>query len=51
MFVHLVLVKLKPGVTRDDPRVAKWEAAFKKLEHQCSGIVRFEYFRPASAAC
>ena len=43
MFVHLVLIKLKPGVTRDDPRVGKWEAAFKKLEHQCSGIVRFEY--------
>jgi len=43
MFVHLVLVKLSPGVARDDPRVTKWEAAFKKLEHQCSGIVRFEY--------
>jgi len=43
MFVHLVLVKLSPGVARDDPRVAKWVAAFKKLEHQCSGIVRFEY--------
>ena len=43
MFVHLVLVKLKPGVTRDDPRVAVWEAKFKELEHKCPGIVRFEY--------
>ena len=29
MFVHLVLIKLKPGVTRDDPRVQAWEAGFK----------------------
>ena len=43
MFVHLVLIKLKPGVTRADPRVPAWEARFKALQHQCKGIVRFEY--------
>ena len=43
MFVHLVLIKLKPGVTRDDPRVSAWEAKFKGLEDKCRGIVRFEY--------
>ncbi len=43
MFVHLVLIKLKPGVTRTDPRVRAWETKFVALEHQCSGIVRFEH--------
>ena len=43
MFVHLVLIKLKPGVTRADPRVPAWEAMFAALEHKCTGIVRFEY--------
>src|SRR5207237_4549930 len=43
MFVHLVLIKLKPGVARDDPRVRAWEAGFKALPEHCSGIVRFEY--------
>jgi hypothetical protein len=43
MFVHLVLIKLKPGVTRADPRVAAWEAKFRALPAQCPGIVRFEY--------
>jgi hypothetical protein len=42
MFVHLVLIKLKPGVTRADPRVPAWEAKFAALEHKCTGIVRFE---------
>jgi hypothetical protein len=42
MFVHLVLVKLKPGVARSDPRVNAWEALFKALPPHCSGIVRFE---------
>ena len=42
MFVHLVLIKLKPGVTRADPRVPAWQAKFAALEHKCSGIVRFE---------
>ena len=36
------LIKLKPGVTRADPRVPAWEAKFATLEHQCAGIVRFE---------
>jgi hypothetical protein len=43
VFAHLVLIKLKPGVTRADPRVPAWEAKFTALEHQCTGIVRFEY--------
>ena len=43
MFVHLVLIKLKPGVTRADPRVPAWQAKFAALEHKCPGIVRFEH--------
>ena len=43
MFVHLVLIKLKPGVARDDPRVPAWEAKVRSLEGKCPGIVRFEY--------
>ena len=43
MFVHLVLIKLKPGVTRTDPRVPAWQAKFAALEHKCAGIVRFEH--------
>ena len=43
MFVHLVLIKFKPGVTRADPRVHAWEAKFKALKDKCDGIVRFEY--------
>ena len=31
MFVHLVLIKLRPGVTRADPRVPAWEALFEAL--------------------
>ena len=42
MYAHLVLIKLKPGVTRGDPRVPAWEAKFAALEEQCGGIVRFE---------
>ncbi len=42
MFAHLVLIKLKPGVTRANPRVPGWEAKFAALEDQCAGIVRFE---------
>lgn len=42
MYAHLVLIKLKPGVTRGDPRVPAWEAKFAALEQQCGGIVRFE---------
>lgn len=43
MFVHLVLIKFKPGVTRADPRVPAWEAKFKGLKDKCAGIVRFEF--------
>ena len=43
MFVHLVLIKLKPGVTRADPRVPKWEAMFVALPHKRPGSVRFEH--------
>lgn len=43
MFVHLVLIKLKPGITRADPRVPAWEAKFKGLKDKCAGIVRFEF--------
>ena len=42
MLVHLVLVKLKPGVSPTDPRVPAWEAKLKELQHKCPGIVRFE---------
>jgi hypothetical protein len=42
MFVHLVLIKLKPGVTRGDARVPAWEALFKALPQYCTGIVHFE---------
>jgi hypothetical protein len=42
MFVHLVLVKLKPGVQRNDPRVRTWQTMFAALERKCTGIVRFE---------
>ncbi len=43
MHVHLVLIKLKPGVARDDPRVVAWRNAFVALERKCPGIVRFEH--------
>lgn len=42
MFVHLVLIKWKPGVTRADPRVPAWEAQFKALPPHCTGIVSVE---------
>ncbi|MFO1396544.1 MAG: Dabb family protein [Burkholderiales bacterium] len=43
MFAHLVLIKWKPGVTRADARVSRWEAMLDGLEHKCPGIVRFEH--------
>jgi hypothetical protein len=42
MYVHLVLIKLKPGVTRADPRIAPWEALLAELPKQVGGIVRWE---------
>jgi len=43
MFVHLVLIKFKPGVARDDPRVTKWRSMFMALEGVCQGITRMEH--------
>jgi hypothetical protein len=43
MFVHLVLIKLKPGISRNDPRVRAWLPVFAALERKCKGIVRFEH--------
>jgi Stress responsive A/B Barrel Domain len=43
VYVHLVLIKWKPGVTRADPRVAAWRTLFAALEHKCAGVVRFEH--------
>jgi hypothetical protein len=43
MFVHLVLIKLKPGITRVDPRVRVWHSMFTGLERKCKGITRFEH--------
>jgi hypothetical protein len=43
VFVHLVLIKLKPGIARDDPRVRAWLPMFCALERKCKGIVRFEH--------
>jgi|SRR6185369_6852165 len=42
MFVHLVLIKLKPGVGRNDPRVTAWESLLSELPKKCSGVVRWE---------
>ena len=45
MFVHLVLVKLKPGVKREDPRVKEWEAMVEAMPKKLDGIAitRWEY--------
>ena len=43
MSVHPVLIKLKPGVRREDPRVVAWRDAFVAPGHKCPGIVRFEH--------
>ena len=40
--MHRVLIKLKPGVTRADPRVPAWEALFKALPPHCRGGARTE---------
>jgi hypothetical protein len=42
MIRHLVLFKLKPGVTRDDPRVAKWMELSAALPSQIPQIVDWE---------
>jgi len=43
VFVHLVLIKLKPGVTRTDPRVVAWKALFAGLPDKVTGVVRWEH--------
>ena len=42
MIRHLVLFKLKAGVTRDDPRVKRWMELSDQLPSQISQIVSWE---------
>jgi len=42
MYVHLVLIKLKPGFTRNDPKVKAWESLLAELPAKVSGVVRWE---------
>lgn len=42
MIRHLVLFKLKAGVTRDDPRVTRWMELSDKLPSQIREIVSWE---------
>ncbi len=42
MIRHLVLFKLKPGVTRDDPRVKRWMELSEGLPSQIPQIVGWE---------
>jgi hypothetical protein len=42
MIVHLVLVKLKPGFTREHPQVVAWQALVAALPSKVSGLVRWE---------
>lgn len=42
MYVHLVLIKLKSGVTRADPRVAAFEPLLAELPGKVTGVVRWE---------
>jgi hypothetical protein len=42
MYVHLVLIKLKPGFTRSDPKVKAWESLLAELPAKVSGVVRWE---------
>lgn len=40
---HLVLIRLKPGVDREDPRFAEALAALVALRGRIGGIVRWEH--------
>ncbi len=42
MVVHLVLIKLKPGAVRTEPRVKRWEEMLAALPDKIDGIVRWE---------
>lgn len=43
MIHHIVLIRLKPGVARDDPRVRDGLAALIALRDQIDGIRRWEH--------
>ena len=43
MVHHIVLMRLKPGVARDDPRVRDGLAALTALSGQIDGIARWEH--------
>jgi hypothetical protein len=43
MVHHIVLIKLKPGITRDDARVRAGLAALVALREQIDGIERWEH--------
>ena len=43
MVHHIVLLKLKPGVDRDDPRLRDALAALIALDQQIDGIARWEH--------
>jgi hypothetical protein len=54
MIHHLVLIKLKAGIPRDDPRVRDGLAALVALREQIPGIVRWEHgwnFTQRPVAC
>jgi hypothetical protein len=42
MFVHLVLIKFKPGFDKDHPKVRAWKAMLDELPPKVSGVVRWE---------
>ena len=43
MYVHLVLIKLKPGIVRTDPKVTAWEALLDELPKKVTRVVRWEH--------
>ena len=42
MFVHVVLIKLKPGFSRTHPQVVEWEAALNALPQKVTGVIGWE---------
>ncbi|WP_077003124.1 Dabb family protein [Variovorax sp. KK3] len=43
MIIHLVLIRLKPDVARDDPRVTEALAELVALRERVEGVVRWEH--------
>jgi len=43
MITHLVLFRLKPGITADDARIAALQAEMAKLPGQIASIRRWEF--------